>query len=77
MNKKILISIIIIIFIIIITVIFRNQEKAEKNLVSPKVQTIQTVEPNIEPAPKFDASTDLEKELESIDPQVLDSDLNE
>ncbi len=78
MNKK-LILIIIIIFIIIITVIFRNQKNAEKNLINPGVATTELTQ-TPSPTPKtfkFDASTDLEKELESIDPKVLDSDLNE
>jgi len=76
MNKKTLISIIIITVIIIITIIFSRQEKAEKNLVNPQVQTIEPT-PAPSPSPKtfqFDASTDLEKELDSINPQVLDSD---
>lgn len=76
MNKKILISITIIILIIFITIIFRSQEKSVKNLVNPGVATIEST-PTLSPTPKtfkFDSSTDLEKELESINPQVLDSD---
>lgn len=65
-----------IIFIIIITVIniiFRNQNKS-----------VSLSNPSFTPSPtsqietfKYDSSTDLEKELESIDPKVLDSDFNE
>ncbi len=73
MNKKILIYITIIIIITIIIVILFKQKKSEKNLVSPGMQSVQTTEPIL----KFDASTDLEKELESVDPKVLDSDFNE
>ncbi len=49
--------------------IFRNQQKAVNNLVSSKVVIIEST-----PSP---SPMDLEKELESVDPKVLDSDLNE
>ncbi|MBI4038083.1 hypothetical protein HY387_00310 [Candidatus Daviesbacteria bacterium] len=76
MNKKILTFIIIITFIIFITIIFRNQQRVEKNLISPGVSTSK---PTSTPSPspqtfKFDSTTDLQKELDSVDPQVLDSD---
>ncbi len=80
MNKKLL-----IIFIMVIIIIFslsRNQTVG--NLVSPMLslpKLKQSVSPTSTPAPpaapatfKFDRSTDLKKELEKINPAVLDSD---
>ena len=69
MKKVLFITIIIIIILITIITIFRNQQKAVNNLVSPEVVIIEST-----PSP---SPMDLEKELESIDPKVLDSDLNE
>ena len=68
-NKILYITIIIIIVLITIIMIFKNQQKAVNNLVSPKVVIIEST-----PSP---SPMDLEKELESVDPKVLDSDFNE
>ncbi|MBI2334738.1 hypothetical protein HYU96_02955 [Candidatus Daviesbacteria bacterium] len=76
MNKKIIIIIFIIIIAIILFIILKP-EKAEKSLVNPQTQTF---EQTPTPTPKtfqFDASTDLGKELDSVNPEVLDSDFNE
>ena len=79
MKKVLFIIILIIIILITIIMIFRNQQKKEILLFDPGVTSTE-VFPSPSPAPKvfkYDSSTDLEKELESIDPKVLDSDLNE
>lgn len=74
MNSK-LIALITIIIVVILFV----QKQGISNLVSSSF-TKQTMDqlPNSTPnAPKqynFDASTDLKKELDKINPQVLDSD---
>ena len=83
-------SIIIIIVIIIITVIFLAGKFVlvprgfHTNLVSPEIfgKVMQKVEPTITLTPKprqfkFDSSTDLELELESVDPAVRDSDFDQ
>lgn len=54
-------KIIIIIIITVITFIVLNQQQ-ENNMVNPQAVTVEM---------------DLAKELESIDPKVLDSDFNE
>lgn len=51
-------------------------------IITPKKQSGFLPSPTSTPAPtpktfKFDSSTDLKKELESISPQVLDSDFEE
>ncbi len=77
MNKKIII--IIIIFITFIIIIISKQEKAVNDLVNPKLQNVEST-PTPSPTPKtfqFNSATDLEKELESIAPKVLDSDFDE
>lgn len=79
MKKKILIYITIIIITTIIIIIFRNQQKKEILLFDPGVTSTE-VFPSPSPLPiiiQYDSSTDLGKELESIDPKVLDSDFNE
>lgn len=65
--------------ITIIMIIFRNQQKKEILLFDPGVTSTE-VFPSLSPLPviiQYDSSTDLGKELESIDPKVLDSDFNE
>lgn len=71
MKKIIMIVIIIIIFITVIKFISPNQEEA-----LPFIQPTSTPSPT----PKtfqYDSSTDLNKELDNVNPQVLDSDFNE
>lgn len=75
--KKFLI--IIIIFIIFITVILINFRHGLNNLISPTLSSSQKVEisPSLSPGPQtfqFDGKTDLKRELEKVDPKVLDSD---
>ncbi len=73
---------IVLIIIVVAIVIFFTQRQGVGKLVSPNLsqtskQTIEEV-PNATPnAPKsynFDSSSDLKKELDSINPQILDSD---
>ena len=72
--------IIIVIAIIIVIVIFTLQpRRLPASLINPGVETIPTSTPTFTPTPtlqqfKFDSSTDLKQELESINPQILDSD---
>lgn len=73
--KKIIIFTTIIIFITVITIIFSRRE-ASVAPVSPSAIS----SPTPSPTPKtfqFDSSTDLNKELDNVNPQVLDSDFNE
>ena len=83
-------KIIIITIIIIITVIFLMAKFVlapqgwQPNLVSPGSvgKVAQKVEPTITPTPKpkqfeFDSSTNLEQELESVNPAVRDSDFDQ
>ena len=69
--------------ILLIATIFLIQRKGIDNLVIPNFgRTTESINklPNASPnAPKqynFDSSTDLKKEFESINPQVLESDFN-
>ncbi|MBI2039814.1 hypothetical protein HYT18_01955 [Candidatus Microgenomates bacterium] len=82
MNKKI-ITIIIIVFIVLGFLLFRFAPLGWKaNLVSPASQSSATVSKAPTPIPtpnapktfQFDSATDLEAELEKVNPQVLDSD---
>ena len=83
-------SIIIITIIIIITVISLTAKFVlaprgfQTNLVSPEIfgKVIQRAEPTITPAPKpkqfkFNSSTSLEQELDSVNPVVHDSDFEQ
>lgn len=75
MNKKILLSaIIIIILIMVITLILKNKQKKETILFDPGVTSIEISSSPTPQTFKYDSSTDLEKELESINPEVLDAD---
>lgn len=81
-NNKI---VIIVLILILLTVFFAIVKYAvnENSLISPALQVVSgqkavpSEAPSIIVAPKtyiFDSSTDLKKELDSINPQVLDSD---
>lgn len=74
MSKK---TILLIIIIIGMFWFILNSSKT-KDLVNPTA--VPTSTPALPQAPKtfqFDSSTDLEAELEKVNPQVLDSDFNE
>lgn len=81
-NKISIIFIIVIIFIAVI--LFLTQVEKTKTLVNPGgllTGKTESLAPAPTPAPpnapktfKFDSSTDLDAELEKVDPQVLDSD---
>ncbi len=73
--------VIIIMFITIITVILTLGQPSSGNLVAPGFMNSfgEKVESSPSPSPtpegfKFDSSTDLKKELDQVNPQVLDSD---
>lgn len=82
MNKTGWIVMITITVLVIIVVIFMQvPSQLRSRLISPAVmgekveeQVIETSEPVAPKTFKFNSSTDLKKELESINPQVLDSD---
>lgn len=74
--------IVIVIFIIVMFVVVKFAANGNRQLVNPGVgkEASQIVTPVPTPAYnppkeiKYDSSTDLKKELETVDPQVLDSD---
>jgi len=82
MNKKTIVYAIIVLFIIIILIIVKNINKTNGELTNPGLVTTtgQDTAPTTAPAYnppkeiKYNESTDLKKELESINPEVLDSD---
>ncbi|MBI2020795.1 hypothetical protein HYS94_05300 [Candidatus Daviesbacteria bacterium] len=84
MNKKILLLVTFLIIIVGIWWFLMGQGDKTKGLVSPQLPKIfnkstpipepTAVPPNAPKTFQFDESTDLEAELEKINPQVLDSD---
>lgn len=75
MKKIIIITIIIFTTVITVLIIITSKKeevKENKTFINPVLEVTPTPQTF-----KYDSSTDLEKELESIDPKVLDSDLNE
>lgn len=83
-SKTILLSVVIIILAVLTMMKFRTHQT--ETLTSPgffpkttETAPISVPSPSSTPTPKnynFDSSTDLRKELDSINPQVLDSDFN-
>lgn len=76
MSRK-LILIIVIIFIIIITIILSRQETPPTPVIPLPSSSVTPSPPKIPKTFQYDGSTDLKKELDNINPQVLDSDFNE
>lgn len=82
MSKTGWIVMIVITIVVIMVVIFMQVPSGLRSkLISPAVmgekieeQVVETSEPVAPKTFKFNSSTDLKKELESINPQVLDSD---
>ncbi|MCR4306202.1 MAG: hypothetical protein NUV73_03915 [Candidatus Daviesbacteria bacterium] len=84
MNKKILLILFLVILVII--VIFFGIRRSSTSLVSPAARQV-SAEINNSPMPstssnqpkeiRYDSSTDLQKELDSVNPQVIDSDFEE
>lgn len=72
MSKKIIF--ITAILIIIFFVLFLR--KKTEILVNPAVTPLPSATINPPKEIKYDSSTDLKKELDSVDPQVLDEDFN-
>ena len=79
MNKsKILAAVVVVLLIIIMLTIVKNLTNGDKALISPSAATPDPTPAYNPPKEiKFDNGTDLRKELETIDPQVLDSDFEE
>ncbi len=71
----------LILTIILITVVMLwlgSKNSNQTGLVTPQMEKVSTsVPPQAPKTFQFDRSTDLKKELDSINPQVLDSDFNE
>lgn len=85
MNKIIVITVIIIIIILLIVsylTIVNNEVKSNVLLLSPLSQILKRSEPTSTPTPrvkqfKFDSSTNLERVLESVNPEVRPEDFEE
>lgn len=83
-NNKILTAVLILLFVAILWTIVQYMANKSGLLVSPGVGTVAgqpTPSPTISSynppkAIKYDSSTDLKKELESIDPKIDESDFN-
>ncbi|MDD5147483.1 MAG: hypothetical protein PHV63_03000 [Candidatus Daviesbacteria bacterium] len=82
-NKSILITIGLILLLIVISfVIFKYATKKDLSLADPRAKNITgqstpvPLTPSYNPPQevKYDSATDLKKELDSIDPQLLESD---
>ncbi len=54
--------------------VFFVQKQKVSNLVTPTINEVPNSTPNAPRTYNFDSSSDLKKELDSINPQVLDSD---
>ncbi len=70
MNKKIVL--IAVFFVVLLSIFFLNNKK--EPLASPVVSPLPVAEINQPEVIKYDASTDLKKELEDVNPEVLDKD---
>ncbi|MBI2196856.1 hypothetical protein HYU45_04600 [Candidatus Daviesbacteria bacterium] len=86
MNKnKILTIVIVLLLLVILLTIVRYLSNQNGLLINPGVKkatgqsTVQPSTPAYNPPKevKYDGSTDLQKELDSIEPQVLDSDFQD
>lgn len=82
-SKNIFVTVVIILSLVIIWLVL-NKDDQNNPLLSPILGKIRTQvvnsplpSPNSPKTFKFDQSTDLKKELETIDPKVLDSDLED
>ena len=69
-NKKIL----ILILIVLAAAVFLISNRRNESLVKPDIQVPAPEAPGAPKVVQYDSSTDLEKELESINPQILESD---
>lgn len=77
MNKNIFVTAVLILFVVIIfwTIGQNAVNRNTNSLLNPEPTPQLTTVPASTPKTfKFDASTDLKKELDSINPQVLDND---
>lgn len=78
MRNKIIFIVVIIFIAFIMTILFKKE--GTDTLATPQLKT--TLAPSLLPSPtpkqfKFDSSTNLKQELETVNPQVLDSDFAE
>lgn len=77
-NKKVTAVLILLLVVILVLVVKHNVDGDSISLLNPlgknMVQSTPAPTPNAPKIFKFDSSTDLKKELDSINPQVLDSD---
>lgn len=82
MNRITVVIIIIILLIVSYLTIVNNTIKSNVSLLSPLSQILKRSEPTPIPTPsvkqfKFDASANLEQELESVNPDVKKEDFEE
>ncbi len=77
LNKNTILTVVLILILVIISLMIvnnamnRNKVGVNNVLVTP---TSSIAPPNAPKEFKYDSNTDLKKELDSIDPQMLDSD---
>jgi len=88
-KNRILTAVIVLFLVAIVWIIMQATGSKSVSLVSPGIgKGVGSVESQSTPQPtvssfnapkeiKYDSSTDLQKELDSINPQVLDSDFDE
>lgn len=71
MNKKVVF--VLIILVVILLIVVKNTNKTNEKLTNDAVPTV-TPAYNPSQEIKYDSNTDLTKELENVNPEVLDSD---
>ena len=84
MKKLLILVFIISISLVLLKIFVLTPQGWKADLISPMGQTKEEIVSNPTPSPSqlpkqfnFDRSTDLEKELDSVNPEVLDSDFDE
>ena len=84
-NNKILTIMIVLFLVAVVFAVVKFTVSSKGSLVSPGAGKTDSPSPTPMPTPannppkeiRYDSSTNLQKELEAIDPQVLDSDFEE
>lgn len=74
MNKKIIFIAVILVILFFVLFLRNKTEPMVNPLIKQAVTPLPSATINQPKEVKYDSSTDLKKELESVDPQVLDSD---
>lgn len=85
-KSKIVTAVLILLLVVVSWMIVQYMANRDKSLVNPGIGRIgveSTLSPSLVPAYnppqeiKYDSSTDLKQELETVNPQVLDSDFEQ